>query len=74
MENTANNTPAKNTTFQYADDKSKTFKIYGFCGDMICASQLGKNGDYLKPSQKTMKALPMSFWNKGIETGFIITL
>lgn len=64
----------KNTTFQYADDKSKTFKVYGMCGDVICASQIGKKGEYLKPSAKTMKAVTMDFWNKGIETGFIVIL
>ena len=62
----------KNTAFQYADDSTKTFKIYNVCGDVICAAQLGKKGDYLKPSQKTMKAVTMDFWNKGIQSGFIV--
>ena len=63
-----------NTVFQYADDKSKTFKVYNICAEVLCVCELGKNGKPLKPSAKTIKAIEVAFWNKALQAGFIIIL
>lgn len=61
-----------NTNFQFADDKTRTFRVYNICGDVLCACELCKNGEYRKASTKTLKAVAMNVWTVGLETGFII--